>query len=419
MKRFYACSLMSTILGIILMSSALPALATSSLFELKDPVNDDFGWGAVRYPVSMPIKPGELDLVSFKAEQASDGVWFEARLRTPVKTARGMTGDMAGQLDYSSLVEFDFHAFNLELYIDKDGKKNSGTQASLPGRQVVFDDDAGWEQVVLVSSRPKVAQSQLLNYLTELALEQLARQNSSFAGGETALKSSVKQQIQQQYFFPDTLKIHTNTLRFFVPDTFLGQWQPQWRITLLVTPADPEPVANFPGLTNNPTLLLLRPIKTGAGSHSFGGNFNSSRVTPQIVDMLLPSAELQQRILSAFDPRLGQPAILPMLSPLQPALVEQFKTKLNLTQKLMTPHLSLDAANVPATTAPILPSLDLKLPAASTSAEAPTAAEVAPTSNPAKTPALQRLRDLKKMQAEGLIDDKEFQELRAQILKSL
>lgn len=427
MKFLGSTSGLSGIFGIFI-ALCSPLTSASEIFNLKDPINDDFSWGDVRYPTSMPVQPGELDLTSLRAEQTDEGVWFEAKLRYPIKSAKGISGELAGQSDYSKVVQFDFHAFNLELYIDKDAKKNSGTLSALPGRQVRFADDSGWEQVIFISSRPRLARLQMAGYLTELANEELNQQGQSL-GNEAVLASAVNQQIAQQYYFPDKLKINYNNLRFFVPKAFLGDaWLPEWRLMLLVTAADPEPVQGFEFTNKQPLNLLLRPVKTGAGGFSFGGSFKATSATPQVIDMLLPSVTAQQRILSAFDARLNRLAVLPMLSPVNPDLADNFNAysadeqsaKLKPIDKV---ELSLDSAealkNKPLNTA-IKPKLDMKLPSLGAALPEGSLTPAAPANSASmKGSALQRLRELKAMKAEGLINENEYQESRAQILKSL
>ena len=65
----------------------------------------------------------------------------------------------------SRIMRYGFYTFNLDIYIDKDGVKDSGNIRTLPGRVANIASENAWEQVICLTPRPNEAKSLMENVL--------------------------------------------------------------------------------------------------------------------------------------------------------------------------------------------------------------------------------------------------------------
>ena len=128
-SRFAVLSLAAALLG-------APAFAADKV-SFKDPSGDDNGPGTYKYPTDPVYKRGSFDLTDFtfekKGTKADITLGFNTTLADEWKTGSGFAVQMAF------------------IFIDTDGKEGSGSTDSLPGLNVKFAPNNGWEKGFVIS----------------------------------------------------------------------------------------------------------------------------------------------------------------------------------------------------------------------------------------------------------------------------
>lgn len=115
---------------------------SGSLFDVADPVGDDKGPGYYTYPLDSRLRRGMFDLTRFVAYEEGKVVTFVIQLRNYIMTEwpNGKGSEDQG-----------FVGNLCDIYIDMDRKPGRGYNQALPGRQIDFSDQMGWEKVILVT----------------------------------------------------------------------------------------------------------------------------------------------------------------------------------------------------------------------------------------------------------------------------
>lgn len=194
----------------------------AGLFEIRDPVGDDFGTGELLYPNRGDMRPGDLDIVSFSAEQQADGTWFTARFQNPIRSPKGKATEV-GQVPIERIARNNFYTFNIDIYIDTDIIPGSGNTDGLPGRKVSIDNATAWEKTVLLTPRPSVARSLLAAHFIALEEQALRAEQGRFTGKDRKqIAASVEARLNALYFMPDRVRVRNREISFFVPADFLG-----------------------------------------------------------------------------------------------------------------------------------------------------------------------------------------------------
>lgn len=283
--RLFACLLLLT--GQVLAEQNLVA-------SFNDPAGDDVGAGNLVYPLSPDYKEGDLDLRSFKLSREADGYWFEASFSNPIRNpASTYLGAAAESL--SDFARKGFYAFNIDIYIDSDRRRDSGNTFSLPGRHVRIDPGYAWEKAVVLTPRPELMRSEMLD-----ALQRQYPERST---------SSLEASIDQSIYFPTTVRVRGKTIAFLVAeDFFAGSAANDWAMTVMVTGAKPYTSAGGGFLPTNKTPLeeldmgVLQPA-AGRPRATFG-YYGRGQALP-LVDVLLPSQAQQTALLSSQIPLTG------------------------------------------------------------------------------------------------------------------
>ena len=109
---------------------------------LLDPIGDDKGPGYYTYPTHPVYVPGGFDIVKVEIGSMDDNnVTFKITVNADLKQDWGMAAD------------FDIQHF--QIYIDQDHLPGSGYLKSIPGLNIYFPPDQGWEKAIIISPQPR------------------------------------------------------------------------------------------------------------------------------------------------------------------------------------------------------------------------------------------------------------------------
>ncbi|MET0403342.1 MAG: glucodextranase DOMON-like domain-containing protein, partial [Cystobacter sp.] len=299
----------------VLASACRGTRGASPLFTLVDPRGDDHGDGALRYPMREDMGPGSLDLLSLRAWAEPDGTLFEATFARPIAAPSARTVDGVG----TTLVDqarLGFYTFNLDLYVDQDGREGSGRTDTLPGRHLVLAPASAWEKAILLSPRPHEARDVLRALWREDALVEAQRSQGSL--GEAALKAleaDVERRIDASVFFPRRVRVAGPRVSFFVPDAFLGgPARASWGYAVAVTGATLNRRVSLPAFLGGVTTprdqgVLVIGIGPTVSPDRFGGARTGATPQSPVVDLVVPEGIRQEDVLGAGAP--PWPAVVP------------------------------------------------------------------------------------------------------------
>lgn len=315
----------------LLLGVAAPALsADAKLFVVKDPEKDDHGDGRLRYPVrSMnDLLPGHLDILSFSAWNVPDGTWFEVVFaRAPERTTRRPIDD--GGTILTDVAKLGFYTFNVDVYVDVDGRPGSGNTRMLPGRNVEVDPANGWEKAICLTPLPEQASTLLKRTYAE-AERNAARETRTEDGKLTPelkdeIKGEVSRQVAESVYFPTVVEIRGRAVRFFVPMSFLGgPAKAEWGYVVASSGADVTgryDLMKLAGLKKDTPMEPLFIMRAAAGrtASTFGGADEEDPAPPALVDVVVPPGASQETLLGSGNlkartlPRL--PAVYPAALP--------------------------------------------------------------------------------------------------------
>lgn len=109
---------------------------------LLDPVGDDKGPGYYTYPTHPVYVVGGFDIVKVEIDAMDDrNITFKITVNADLKQDWGMAAD------------FDIQHF--QIYIDQDRLPGSGYLKSIPGLNIYFPPDQGWEKAIIISPQPR------------------------------------------------------------------------------------------------------------------------------------------------------------------------------------------------------------------------------------------------------------------------
>jgi hypothetical protein len=302
---------------VLLTACASTAPSGNTLFSLSDPRGDDYGSGALVYPLNPDFQRGELDLTGLTARRIDGGTQFEATFARPVRSPQRRTIDAVGtQLD--QVARLGFYNLNLDIYVDTDGVPASGSTTTLPGRGVTIDDATAWEKVISLTPDPQGARSELKRIVVRDE-----RRNEQSEGRKGIVTDETRKELQgsvdDYVFFPEDVHVAGNRITFTVPDSFLGNPQPGWSYVVAVTGADivqRHDQSNRVMRMNDPSeSLMILPVGAGRPTDRFGGALENDTYLPPLVDIIVGPGQDQKAILGGYDANADRPAVVKGVRP--------------------------------------------------------------------------------------------------------
>jgi len=290
------------------------------IFTLTDPKGDDYGDGTLMYPLRTDMQRGDLDLVTFAAYAQSGGTVFEATFARSVRAPARRTIDPVGTT-LDKIAKLGFYEFNIDVYIDTDRIPGSGSTATFPGRRAAIAPANAWEKAICLTPRPYDAQQMLKAiYVREGKLEVKRRQGSVSSADVDTISAGVSRDVASSVFFPTVVSVSGRSIRFFVPDSFLGDLaKDAWSYVVGVSGANIETkvdVAAIIGLEGrtSPGLMII-PILPGKGFDNFGTNREGDDLQPTLVDITVQPGTTQEAVLKDYNLAEGRPVQLPGVVP--------------------------------------------------------------------------------------------------------
>ncbi len=127
-----------TLLAAIVFTVAAAA-ASAQEVAFKDPVGDDKGPGTYTYPTDPVYKPGSFDLTEFKFAVKGDRADVAVTVNSSLEDPWGMKVGFAVQMVF--------------IFIQTDDAAGRTTKG-LPGLNVQFGPDDGWNRCIILSPQP-------------------------------------------------------------------------------------------------------------------------------------------------------------------------------------------------------------------------------------------------------------------------
>ncbi len=230
--------------GVTVLLAASAALAFDKI-ELKDPKGDDFGPGNYTYPTDGAFRAGYFDLLRVLVEDAGNEVRFTVDFN-------GRITDEFASPRWAPPGNGFSHQL-VHIYIDTDHKAGSGHMAGLPGTNVRFANDGGWEKCILIAPQ---GYSQAVQEVNKRAKD-----------------------VAKDVIVPKSIKVKGKSLTFAVAKADLGTPAPGWGWQALSHSSD--------GLGG---ILFSRLVNEFNGQWRFGGG-NDYNCDPHAVDILAGEAK--------------------------------------------------------------------------------------------------------------------------------
>lgn len=228
-----------TILALaVVAGGVLAAAATAADVAFKDPTGDDNGPGAYVYPTDAVYGKGSFDLTGFKMKAGGSNADFSVDLNAKLEDPWGMGVGFAVQMVF--------------IFLDTDGKPETGFTAGLPGLNIAFDAANTWDKCVILSPQ-------------------------SQARVKSEIDSKVPADMKGAVLVPGRTKGVNRTISGSVPIKDLGGGDPMtWGYQVVVQSNE-----GFPEGTD----LLTRKVNEYEGQHRFGGGTDTD-CDPHAIDCL-------------------------------------------------------------------------------------------------------------------------------------
>jgi hypothetical protein len=425
--------------AVILVCLLMGALSAGSRWHFEDPKGDDHGAGFLVYPGQSAWTKGDADLLSLTIENHSSGAWITVTFANPLKNPSHYAGQFASE-DFSQFARHGFFNVNVDLYLDADRLPASGLTHSFPGRDVRIHPATAWERAIIVSPRPTALRQLLIKRLFETAkLEQSSSWHLA-PQAQKELKNAIESQVDRTYFFPTKVRVNGRQLRFFVPEE-IHQFHDQQAILVVTTAANPETTLPLSFLRKETPPLMNLPVFSGTPYDTLGCGERNPEKIGAVLDVLLPEAGLQERLLDPLvDPDqmseltgiLLSHGTMPPIEELSVALELQPPAAPNPPEILPQPGeegpATVDSdtslpSPAPASRlekpagdgvlAPAEPTLNISPEVANTTEEATPVAPPAPE----RISLEKKLQELKALWQKEIITEAEYQRLRQQVLE--
>jgi carbohydrate-binding DOMON domain-containing protein len=244
----------TAVLAAVIATLAMPAFAQTVSF--KDPVGDDNGPGTYTYPTDTVYRKGSFDITAVDFKFKGDKLELAVTQNSSLE-------------DKCWAMQFGFCLQEVFVFIKTDPK--TGHTEGLPGLNVQFAPEAGWNKVIIMSPQPA---SRVRN----------------------EVESKVSKALQADVIVPARVKGGGRTITTWVDMKDLGAGDPNtWGYQVLMQSNE-----GFPA----PTDLLTRKVNEYEGQHRFGGGTDSD-CDPHVMDLLAGNAvgdasevDLQHKMLA-------------------------------------------------------------------------------------------------------------------------
>jgi carbohydrate-binding DOMON domain-containing protein len=221
----------------LLATAVVATVAVAQEVSFKDPVGDDNGPGTYSYPTDAVYKPGSFDLTSFKMKKAGDKYQLDFGVGATLE-------DKCWSMQYGFCVQMLF------VFVKSDPA--TGHTEGLPGLNVQFAPEAGWNKVIIVSPQP-----------------------ANRVKDEAAAK--VAKGLLGDVIVPIRVKGTGRTISAWIDAKDLPQGDiAAWGYQVIVQSNE-----GFPAATD----LLTRKVNEYEGQHRFGGG-NDGDCDPHAIDIL-------------------------------------------------------------------------------------------------------------------------------------
>ena len=314
MKRLLLSALASALL-------ASTASARGAAFRVTDPTGDDHGDGAVRYPLKGDWQPGDLDMTGFAAIPVEGGTEFEVTFTRAIRKPDRRAIDFGGS-SLEEVARFGFYTFNVDVYIDTDGKSGSGALNALPERNAEIAPENAWERAVILTPRPPEARSALRRFLLR-DIKRDKKESGERLGEERidALRTEIAAEVENRVFFPTRITVRGSKVKFFVPDSFLGgPASPDWGYVVAVSVANIDARIDLRGSMGDVGMrgdtLFVMPLCLSASDDCMGGGHEGEMdLQTPFVDILVPEGASQEKVLRSYDLKTDGLVKLPGVKP--------------------------------------------------------------------------------------------------------
>ncbi|NLI79189.1 MAG: hypothetical protein GX442_22440 [Candidatus Riflebacteria bacterium] len=262
--------LLASALAVLGLAGARPAPAapppvnffneTGSLIDRADPLGDDKGPGFYQYPLDKRLRRGTFDLKRFSVYEEGKAVTFVIQIREYFMTEWP---------DTHKSEEQGFVANAFDIYLDLDGRPGSGYHDALPGRELEFADNMGWEKVVLVTPLSQFRAYDILKDKTD----------------ELSFQDRVEDII-----LPDYVLVQRDKLIIKISKDHIGNIGPDTGFQCLAL--------GFSRVVS-PHRLLNMDVRGFATKTDFGGGWDTYG-DPPVMDLLMPDGQDQFEILRTY-----------------------------------------------------------------------------------------------------------------------
>ena len=228
--------------------------------DIKDNIGDDKGPGYYQYPLDSRLKRGTFDIKRFSVFDEGDVVTFVIQMRNYIM--RHWANDYASQ-------EQGFVANLWDIYIDIDGRVNSGYDSAIPGRDLKFSNNMGWEKMIIVSP---LSESDMFDLLREKTDE-----------------LSFQDQISD-IIYPDYIYIQRDKIIIKISKSKLPGISSKSGYQCLAM--------GFSKITS-PNRFLNRDVRAFPTEQDFGGGENTYG-DPPVMDIIVPKGQNQYKLLRQY-----------------------------------------------------------------------------------------------------------------------
>ena len=233
---------------------------TGSWLDIKDNTGDDKGPGYYLYPSDKRMRRGVFDIKKFTVYEEGQVVVFEIQMRNYI---------MREWPDTAKSEDQGFVANLWDIYIDIDGIENSGYKRALPGRDLEFADNKGWEKMILISP------------LSEYELYDILRDKTD----ELSFQNQVDDIV-----YPDYVKVQSDKVIIKIS---------KLKLPRISENAGYQCLAMGYKKIVSPNRLLNRDVRAFATFDDFGGGHDTYGDSP-VIDMIVPEGDDQYALLRNY-----------------------------------------------------------------------------------------------------------------------